>query len=125
MEIKNKALMKMIEKANCREVLYRVTEYENDENLSEYGFVLEQVEWTVEDFEDDGHCLGEELSEARSLLWETDYGKRIPIDIARGFRPKIGYDPQTIQRAKDTVNEYNRTKRLYQRLLNKADELNS
>ena len=120
MKLKNKELQKMINKANLYELEnrleYLTTEDMDKEGYTEEGYVLREVEWIIEDFEDEAHCLNDELTEARYKLRRTNNGKRIPIDIYRGFKPQYGYDSHSIQLARNIVNEYNRTKRFAERL---------
>ena len=121
MELKNKELVKMIEKARLYELEERIMSIEDDSDMKQEGmteteYILREAEWLVEDFEDDGCLIHDDLVDARRLLRETRNGKCIPIDISRGFRPKRGYEKYNIDRAKNLVNEYNRTKRFVERL---------
>ena len=120
MKIQNKKLAQMISKANLPELDFRLDISEGTEGLSEVAYVLQEAEWIVEDFESDGHTLNEELYEARWLLNRTKYGRVIPLN--EHFRPLDGFQPNRIQQAKDTVNEYNRTKRFCERLGKRFEE---
>ena len=125
MKLKDEKLNKLISKANLPELEYRLGCYEDDsdmkaEGMNEWQYVMREVEWILEDFQDDGHTLYEELQDARWLLRKTDYGKRIPISSTT-FRPLDGFQPFRIETAKNVVNEYNRTKRFAERLRKMVD----
>lgn len=65
------------------------------------------------------------LHSARKLLRETDDGRVIPIDPENGFRPRAGYTPEDIQRARDRIAQYNSMKKLekaLQRIYLKEEE---
>ena len=124
MIIKDEALKKQVEKARCYELEYRLDNFLDDdaEGLTEKEAVIRELEWVIEDFEEDaGHCLHDELLEARRLLKESRYGKRMRIDVnLRDGTMKPRYTAYQIQQAKDLVNEYQRSKRLLERLKKQA-----
>lgn len=109
-----KAERKLV-KLGCDEVLYRNFNCFDEEDMQKEGmtreqYLLREAEWVVEDFEDDAHCLGEDLISARELLKETKNGKCIPFST-QTFRPLPGYAPRDIAQAVRTINEYKNTKK--------------
>lgn len=109
-----KAERKLV-KLGCDEVLYRNFNCFDEEDMQNEGmtreqYLLREAEWVVEDFEDNAHCLGEDLISARELLKETKNGKRIPFSI-QTLRPLPGYTPRDIAQAVRTINEYKNTKK--------------
>lgn len=122
MIIKDKKLAAMIENANLIELPYRldVSGTEEDmqaEGLTEWGYVARECNWIIEDYTCNwgGHPLYDDLKHARWLLKRTDNGKRIPISTAT-FRPLIGYWPNDIEYARQTIADYNSTKAFAKKL---------
>ena len=119
MELTNKKLIKMLEKARLYELEFRIEEIDDTSDMEEEGmtepeYILREVQWLIEDYNDDGCLIHEDLLSARQLLRETDNGKRIPTDL--GFRPLQGYSKYDIEQARNLVNEYRRTKRFCEKL---------
>lgn len=119
MELTNKKLIKMLEKARLYELEFRIEEIDDTSDMEEEGmtepeYILREVQWLIEDYNDDGCLTHEALLSARQLLRETDNGKRIPTDL--GFRPLKGYSKYDIEEARNLVNEYRRTKRFCEKL---------
>lgn len=86
--------------------LYSRTREPSDEGLTDDDFILQQIEWILEDYQESGHCLHDELMHARWLIKRTEDGKRIPISTET-FRPLAGFTPEDIKRARAVIQEYN------------------
>ena len=69
-----------------------------------------------------GHVFSDVIRICRKKLRETCNGKVIPFDMET-LKPKNGYSPDDIKAYKEEINEYNRLKRLYNKLLNKLYEM--
>lgn len=114
-------LMSILAEANLPELEYRADEYWNEderirEGLTEIQYLKREAEWVVEDYtEDTGHFLHDEWKAAKALIRRTKNGTRIPISTAT-FRPLDGYTPDEIQRARDIIDEVNRTKAFIRKL---------
>lgn len=118
MIITDKEVLKMLKKLDSYEVEQSLLSYPDDERDGRLDkeMLLNEAEYFFELYSDDGSQHYYDLKDARLLLRETNHGKRIPIDIYNGFRPKQGYYPSDIDHAKRIVNEYNRLKRLVEKL---------
>jgi hypothetical protein len=118
MIITDKKVLKMLKKLDSYEVEESLLSYPEDERdgRSDMEMLLDEAEYFYELYSDDGSQHYNDLKDARRLLRETDHGKCIPIDIYNGFKPKYGYYPSDIEYAKRIVNEYNRLKRLVNKL---------
>lgn len=110
---------KMLEKANVYEVECSVAEYPEDERdgRDDFQMLADEAGYVFSCYLEDGHVLHNSLKEARRKLYETRYGKVIPVDSTT-FKPLKGYTPSDVQNAKDIVNEYNRTRRFLLKLEN-------
>lgn len=118
MIITDKEVLQILKKLNVYEVEESLMSYPEDERdgRSDVEMLLNEAEYFLELYSDDGSAHYDDLKDARRLLRETEQGKRIPIDIYNGFKPKQGYYPSDIERAKRIVDEYNRLKRLVNKL---------
>lgn len=87
-------------------------ENERDER-SDMQFLTDELSWLIDNYEDDGCIIHDDLEEAREILRKTRYGKVIPLWHST-LKPV--YSPSRIQSCKDTVNEYNRLKNMMKRL---------
>ncbi len=119
MKINDKKLAAMVEKANLIELnkrLYLTADADaKAEGLNEWEYIARECEWIIEDYESEGHVLYEERTHAKWLLKRTENGKRIPISTAT-FRPLIGYWPNDIEYARQTIADYNGTKALAKKI---------
>lgn len=92
----------LIEKLQLIELPYRLQYCEECD-------VIQEAEWIIEDYEDDGHPLHDELKHAKWLLKRTEDGKRIPISCET-FRPLDGFSQQDIENARAVIRDYKNTK---------------
>jgi len=117
MRFTDETAIKLEQKARNTNLSYHLESLtdEDREDRSDMQILADECSYLVELYEEDGNTYNDELFMARKLLRETKYGKVIPLDIET-FRPKRGYDRRSIQDAKEVVNEYNRLKRLFNKL---------
>ena len=121
MKITSEEVKKIIRKVRSYELEEDIENYPEDERegRSDIQFLADEVSYIVSLYHEDGTCHSDDLADAKALLAETCYGKRIPIDIRTG-RPLHGYWPHDIESAKSVVNEYRRLVRLKERLESKG-----
>ena len=115
MVFKDPEVIKMMNKVRSSELEYYIETYPEDERLGrdDMEILMSELDYLIEMFETDGCCTHEDLTDARRILRETDYGKIIPLD-QHTLKPV--YPAYKVQEAKDLVNEYGRLKRLQQKL---------
>lgn len=112
--------------ANVKKILKKVRSYELEERISDYPenerdgrsdmeMLKNELDWYIDNLEEDGCLSHEALEEAREILRKTQYGKTIPLNR---YTLKPAWKASDIQEAKDFVNEYSRLKRLQQKLRN-------
>jgi len=116
-KLTDKTAIKMLEKARLGYVEHSLWTYPEDERdgRNDLQMLADETGYFYSSHLDDGHCLRNELLEARALLKRTKYGKVIPIDCGT-FRPLPGYTPRDIEMAKECVNEFNRAGSLLKKL---------
>ena len=115
MKINDAEVLKELKRVRSGELWCRMEDFPDDEvdGRSDMQMLADELSWLIENFEECGCCLHEDLEEAREILRETRYGKVIPL-WKDSLKPV--YDKHRIQSCKDTVNEYNRLKTLMKRL---------
>ena len=115
MNIIDEKVRKMIDKLDMPELTESI--YTWDENERDGRTDLELLKHEVEHFYElylsDGTIFYEDLVESKQILRETKYGKVIPCwkDTLKPI-----YSENRILQVKNTVNEFNRLKRLYEKL---------
>lgn len=115
MKITDKEVLKELNRARSGELWCRMEDFPEDEidGRSEMQMLADELSWLIENFEESGCCLKEDLDEAREILQETKNGKAIPL-WKDSLKPM--YSQSRIQSCRDTVNEYKRLKNLMKRL---------
>ena len=120
MKITDKRVKAELKRINSSELNYDLSIIEDGDddiqNLSEWEIFLKELQYVTECFEEEGHTLCEDLTQAKELLRETKNGKIIRMSLVT-FEPVYGYAPHNIESARKTVNEYNRLKLAVKRLL--------
>ena len=117
MKFTDKNAIKMLKKLNVFDVEDDIDFYPEDERdgRSDMQMLADEAGYVLSCYEEDGHAYHDALEEAREKLYETQYGKVIPLDV-RTLKPKHGYWEYDIQNAKDYVNGYRRLQRLVEKL---------
>jgi len=106
---------KSIKCAECKESIETFPEAERDGKTDE-EIVKGEIEYFIELFEEEGTTLNGDLEEARVIIRETKNGKANKAVILPGGRIKPKWSEWDIQRARNTVGEYNQLKRLAAKL---------
>ena len=111
MVITDKDALKLLGRANSETLWEYVEAYPEHEldGISELDFVMDELEYLVFMYEDDGTIHFDNLRYSKKVLKDTDNGRSMPVSLP-DFEFK--YTKQEIQEAKDTVNEYRRLKRI-------------
>ena len=119
MKITDKDAVKELNRARSGELWDSLDSYPEDERdgRSDMQMVADECSYILSNFQEDGHVLCEDLQEAREILRKTKNGRVIPLWQST-LKPV--YDKHRIQRARDTINEYNRLKSLMKRLNDKG-----
>lgn len=117
MKFTDKNAIRMLEKVRCWDLQESIDSYPEDERdgRSDMQILADEAGYIYSCYSEDGHCLYDDLCEAKRKLRETKYGKFIPTD-AHTLKPKQGYWPSDIEIAKNIVQEYKRLERLVIRL---------
>lgn len=117
MKLTDEKTIKMLNKVRSSELEEMLETYPEDERSgrTDEEMLLNELSHLLETYEDDGYTAHEDFLRAKRILSETKYGKVMPMYMP-AFKPK--YKEWEVQDAKDMVNEYNRLKRLYNKLVN-------
>ena len=119
MRITDKEAIKELKRVRSGELEEMVETYpeEEIEGKSDMQIIMDELSYILSNFKEDGHVLYYDLREAREILRETKNGKVIPL-----WRESLEpiYSKDRIQRARNTVNEYNRLLALHKRLKEKG-----
>ena len=115
MKIKDAEALKELNKVRSGELEMRIGDFPEDEidGRSDMQMLVDELSWLIDNFEDDGCSIHEDLEESRQILRETRHGKEIPL-WRSSLKPV--YDKHQIQHCKDIVNEYKRLKNMMKRL---------
>lgn len=114
MKITDKNVLKIIKKVRSWELEQRIEDYPQDEvdGRSDMEMLKNELDWLIDNFEDEGCIIHEALVEAKRIIYETRNGC-IPLNPYT-LKPK--YKDYDIKQAHDDVNEYNRLKRLWRKI---------
>ena len=115
MNITDKEVLKELNRTRSGELWCRIEDYPDEERdgRSDYQILADELSWLLDNFQEAGFCLCEDLEEAREILRETKNGKVIPL-WQSSLKPM--YSPSRIQSCRDIINEYNRLKNLSKRV---------
>ena len=118
MTLTDPKVLKLLKNLRSYELEYRIEIYpdeEREEDMSDMDIFADELSYLLDNYEEDGHCLHDELCEARSVLARTKNGKEIRI-LDWMTHPRLEYSQTDIQCMRDTVNEYKRLKYRYKKL---------
>lgn len=115
MNITDEKTLKLLKKLDCWDVWDALDMYPDDERdgRSDMQMLADEAGYILSMYEESGTSFYDDLKESKYILNRTKYGKRIPVIVPQMIPI---YKPSDIQGAKDTVNEYNRLKRLVKKL---------
>lgn len=114
MKLTNEKAIKMLKKARLYQLEEMLDEYPDDEvdERDDFQMIADEGGYWLSMYDEDT-VYKDDLDRSKRILSETNYGKFVPI-LSSTFRPK--YSEWDIQASKNSVNEYNRLKRLIERL---------
>lgn len=119
MKITDAEVKKLLKQANSSELEERVRTYPEDEIYDQTGMeiFLNELGYLLMLYED-GTVFTEDLEEAREFIRETKNGKVIPCWHTIPPVPKYTQTQLELglQRARNTINEYNRLMRMAKKL---------
>ena len=120
MKITDKEVKKLLKQANSSDLSENVRTYPEDEvdDQTEMEIFLNELGYLLMMYEEGGTIYSEDLEEAREFIRETKNGKVIPCWHTIPPVPKYTETQLEIglQRARNTVNEYNRLMRMAKKL---------
>jgi len=116
MKLTDEKTIKMLNKVRSYELEDMLETYPEDERIgrTDEEMLLNELSHLLETYEDDGYTAHEDFLRAKRILRETKHGKVMPYYMP-ACKPK--YKAWEVEEAKDMVNEYNRLKRLYNKLI--------
>lgn len=117
MKLTDKKAISIYKRLKCYDLVESIDSYPEDERdgRSDLQFLADEISYYRSCFEEDGHCFNDDLQNSKDLLRETKNGKVISLDI-HTFKSKRGYTPIDIERAKETIQEYDQLKRYDKKL---------
>lgn len=116
MKLTDEKVLKMLAKVRSSELEEMLETYPEDERSgrTDEEMLLNELSYLLETYEGYGFTQAEDFQRAKRILKETKYGKVMPYYFPACI-PK--YKEWEVEEAKDMVNEYNRLKRLYIKLI--------
>lgn len=110
MKFKDRSTRYLLKQFKSRELEARIADYPEEQRFgrSDLQILRDEVDWYIDNLEDEGHRLNKELNIARKIIKETERGT-VPLHPYL-LIPK--YSQDQIDMAHDLVNEYNRLKEL-------------
>lgn len=117
MELKEKRIADMVSTSGSNVLMARLEtfpEEEWDQELypTEADLVRNIAGEIIEDYHDDGHCLYDELREARRVILERN---RIAVNLDT-FQMKPMHSAKEIDHAEAIISEYNNTRKIIRKL---------
>ena len=119
MIITDKEVLKELKRVRCMDLEESIETLPEDEvnGRSDKRVLQDELEYLLSLYDEGGTCHSEDLERARDLIKETRGGK---IPCYNTFPPTPKYSPvrlkMELEKARNTVNEYNRLKSLQKRL---------
>lgn len=115
----SKNIIDLLKKYPCDELDYRLDNYlsENDfEELGELNCVKREVDWLIEDFENENHAIGQELSDALELKKISKNFKQLPAFKTDNFANEIRVNENKYDDAKNIIKSYKNALKLQKEL---------
>ena len=120
MAITDKEVLRQLKIANFYELTESVMSFPEDERdgKSDMDILRDEVSYFLSMFTEGDTVYSDDLEQAREFIRETKNGKVIPC--YNTFPPVPKYSPTRLKieldKARNTINEYNRLKKLNERL---------
>lgn len=117
MKITDKEVLKQLRIVRCCDLEANIINTSEDEieGRSDMQILKDELEYLLSLYDEGGTCHSEDLEQAKEFIRETKNGKQFKLDINDPVR-SIKRAQIRFEQAKNTVNEYNRLKRLEKRL---------
>ena len=118
MKITDKEVLRHLRIVRCIGLENSIRDLPEDEvdDRTDLQILIDELEYLLSLYEDEsGTCHRKDLEQAREFLKETKNGKEIPLKYLMSYS-KTGIDNK-VKDAKDCINEYNRLKKLKNRLM--------
>lgn len=115
----SKNIIDLLKKYPCDELDYRLDNYlsENDfEELGELNCVKREVDWLIEDFENENLAIGQELSDALELKKISKNFKQLPAFKTDNFANEIRVNENKYDDAKNIIKSYKNALKLQKEL---------
>ena len=116
MKVTDPKVKRLLARANSEALWSHIDAYPDDEieGLTEMGVFIDELEYLIWLYEEDGNVFYDDLQLSETILKETHNGTTMPV-ILPEF--KFKYSKQEVEDAKETVNEYRRLKRILKECL--------
>lgn len=108
MNVKDKEVIKILKKIDSYELEDAMEIKEQEAGQTDMEALIEELEWLMYKFDNTGFAQNETLREAREIVRKRNY---VWKDTGKPV-----YKESDVRIARDTINEYNRLKRLHNKL---------
>ena len=120
MKITDKEVLKQLRIVRCSDLEENIRTLPEDEveGRSDLQVLKDELEYLLSLYDEGGTCHSEDLEQAREFMRETKNGKVIPCYNTLPPTPKYSVTRLKLEvdKARNTINEYNRLKSLERRL---------
>lgn len=123
MKITDKEVLRQLKIVRCSDLEESIRTFPEDEvdGKSDMKILIDELDYLLSLYEEGGTCHSEDLEQAREFIKETKNGKVIPCYSTIPPMPKYSETRLQLEldKARNTINEYNRLVNLKKRLSGK------
>lgn len=117
----SKNIKELLKKYPCYELDYRLDNYLSEDDFTELGelkSIKREVDWLIEDFEDENCAIGQELADALELKIISKNFKQLPPlnSKTNNFAYEIKANEIKYNNAKDLIKDYKNALKLQKEL---------
>lgn len=118
MEI-SKRIATLLKKYPCYELDFRLDNYMDSDDFKELGqlnYIKREINWIIEDFEDESHALGQSLADALELKKKSKNFKQFPPLKTNNLFNEIRHSEIEFNDAKNLIKDYKNALKLQEKL---------
>lgn len=118
----SKSIATLLKKYPCYELDFRLDNYTSEEDCNDYkelgelNYIKREIDWIIEDFEDESHALGQSLVDALELKKESKNFKQLPAFKTNNLFNEIRHNEIKFNDAKALIKDYKNAIKLQKEL---------
>lgn len=115
----SKNIKDLLKKYPCYELDYRLKNYLSEDDFEELGelkSIKREIDWLIEDFENESCAIGQELTDALELKKVSKNFKQLPTFKTKNFAYEIKATEIKYNDAKSIIKDYKNALKLQEKL---------